>query len=248
MRFSYSKVGCFAQCPYQYRLRYVDKLRLLPDANPDNALILGSALHKGIETGSVEAAVEYYKSQYNILTDEIINWSIQLEYQIPKVLDILPPGGEHEIEVKTGNYIGYIDYVQGDTIWDFKFSNNVDNYLTSPQLSIYKYYLKQVRPELDIKHLKFIFIPKMMIRQKFKANPPETIYEFRERLREQLEASKIQVVEVEYDENSVTDFESCCKFIEECRDFPKNPTPLCSWCGYQEYCESDGQIDYMIQK
>jgi hypothetical protein len=248
MRFSYSNVSTFAQCPFRWYLQYRQRLKTIPNTDAGNALWLGLALHKGIETGSVEAALEEYKSHYNVITDENINWCIQLEYQLPRVLDILPPGGEHEIEVKTDDYVGYIDYVEGDTIWDFKFSNNVDNYITSPQLSIYKHYLRRVRPELEINHLKFVFVPKVNIRQKFKARPPETLFEFRERLMEELAATKIQVVEVDFNENSVTDFQDCCKFITSCTEFPKQPSPLCGWCQYKQYCESDGEIDWMIQK
>lgn len=246
MRYSYSNISTFGQCPYKWFLNYRKKLKTIPDTSPDNALYLGLALHKGIETGSVDDALEEYKSHFNIIENEHVNWMIQLEYQIPKVLEILPPGGEHEIELKTDNFIGYVDYVVGDTIYDFKFTNNVENYLTSPQLSLYKHYLKQVRPELTINHLKFVFIPKVNIRQRFKAKPPETIYEFRERLRDQLAATKVQVVEVEFDESSITDFEKCCKFIGGCQEFPKNRTKLCDWCDYQEYCESEGKIDWMI--
>ena len=248
MQFSYSRVGCFAQCPMKYKFQYIDRLKTIPETNADNALWLGLALHKGVETGSVEAAVEEYKSHFNILTDENINWIMQLEYQVPRVLDILPPGGEHEIEVKTDNFVGYIDYVVGDTIYDFKFSNNIDNYLTSPQLSLYKYYLEKVRPDLKINHLKFVFVPKVGIRQKFKASPPETIFEFRERLMEQLKATEIKVIEVDYNYSSITDFADCCDFVSNCKVFPKNPTKLCQWCNFRQYCESDCEIDYMIQK
>lgn len=247
MRFSYSNISTFGNCPYKWFLNYRERLKTIPETNADNALYLGLSLHKGIETGSVDAALDEYKSHFNILENEHINWMIQLEYQIPRVLEILPPGGEHEVELKTDAFVGYADYVTGDTIWDFKFSNNVDNYLTSPQLSIYKHYLKVVRPELDIKHLKYVFVPKVNIRQKFKAKPPETIYEFRERLREELACTQIRVVEVEYDENSITDFQKCCKFIGDCTQFPKNKTKLCGWCDYREYCESDGEIDWMIE-
>ena len=46
--------------------------------------------------------------------------------------------------------------------------------------------------------------------------------------------------------NRITDFEKCCKFIDACQEFPKNRTKLCDWCDYQEYCESEGKIDWMI--
>lgn len=247
MRFSYSRVGCFGNCPYQYKLKYIDKLKTLPETNADNPLWLGLGLHKGIECG-VEAGIAEYKSHFNILTDENINYIQQLEYQIPRVIELLPEGGEHELEIKTDEFVGYIDYVCGDTLYDFKFSNNIDNYLTSPQLSIYKYYLEKVRPDIKINHLKYVFVPKIQIRQKFKAKPPETIVEFRRRLQEHLEASEIKVIEVEYDDKTISQFQQCCQYLKSVQTFPKNQTRLCDWCQFKEYCESDGQIDWMIIK
>lgn len=245
MRFSYSNVSTFGNCPYRWYLNYVEKLKTLPETNADNALWLGLGLHKGIECG-VEAGIAEYKSHFNVITDENINWITQLEYQIPRVIEMLPEGGEHELEIKTDGFIGFIDYVCGDTLYDFKFSNNIDNYTKSPQLSIYKHYLELVRPDIKINHLKYVFVPKISIRQKHKAKPPETLTEFRTRLKEHLEASEIKFVEVEYQSDSVTDFLECCKLIEGCKEFPKNQTRLCNWCPYQKYCESDGEIDYMI--
>lgn len=247
MRYSYSNIGTFAQCPYQWYLKYIEHLKTIPPTNADNALWLGLGVHKGIECG-VQAGIDEYRSHFNVLTDEQINWIIQLEYQIPRVIELLPEGGEHELEIKTDDFVGYIDYVCGDTLYDFKFSNNIDNYLKSPQLSIYKYYLEKVRPDIKINHLKYVFIPKIQIRQKFKSKPPETIWEFRQRLQEYLESSEIKIIEVEYDEDSVTQFQQACQQLSAVDSYPKNPTRLCDWCQYQQYCESDGEIDWMIVK
>ena len=213
---------------------------------PIKYLWLGLGLHKGIETGSVEAGLNEYRSHFNIITDEHINYLMQLEYQIPRVIELLPQGGEHELEIKTNDFVGYIDYVCGDTLYDFKFSNNIDNYTKSPQLSIYKHYLEKVRPDIKINHLKYVFVPKISIRQKYKAKPPETIYEFRQRLQEHLDASEIKIIEVTYDEDSISQFESCCQQLDTVKSFPKNQSRLCSWCPYQKYCESDGKEDWMI--
>ena len=222
----------------------MDKLKTIPETNADNPLWLGLALHKGIELSSVEAGIQEYKSHFNVITDENINWIMQLEYQLPRVFDILPPGGEHEIEMLTDDFVGYADYLVGDTLVDFKFSNNQENYLKSPQLSIYKHYLEMLRPGLKINHLKYLFVPKVQIRQKFKAKPPETIVEFRTRLLEHLKYTEVQLVEVPYDEASVTCFHECCKFIGSCKDFPKKESGLCRFCPFQRFCQN-GE-DWMI--
>lgn len=246
MKFSYSRVSSFAQCPYKWYLHYIQGLRTIPDTDPGNALYLGLALHKGIETGSVEEGIKEYKSHFNIITDEHLNYILQLEYQIPRVIELLPEGGEHELPIETDDFVGFIDYIHGDTLYDFKFSNNIDNYLKSPQLSIYKHYIELVRPDIKINHLKYVFVPKIQIRQRFKAKPPETIVEFRTRLQEHLEASEIKVIEVDYNKESISDFQECCQYLNTVNEFPKNPTKLCSWCQFQKYCESDGKEDWMI--
>ena len=214
MRFSYSNISTFSQCPYRWYLQYKERLKTIPETNADNALYLGLGIHKGIECG-VEEGVAEYKSHFNIITDE---------------------------------FVGYIDYVHGDTLYDFKFSNNIENYLHSPQLSIYKYYLEKVRPYIKINHLKYVFVPKIQIRQKHKAKPPETLQQFRLRLQEHLDSSEIKFIDVDYDSESITQFHECCQQLKTVEHFPKNPTRLCGWCPYKQYCESNGQTDWMIIK
>lgn len=234
MRFSYSKVDCFKNCPMKYKYRYIDGLKTIPDQNSDNALYLGSGIHKGIET-TVKEGVAEYQNHFYVLTDEIINWSLQLEYWVPKVKELLPENGQHELEIKTEDYIGFIDYVVTDTIYDFKFTTekNQSNYLKSSQLSIYKYYYEQTNPKIHINHLKYIFIPKVAIRQK----KSETIHQFRERLYESMDKLKIQVVEVPYDLESITHFRNKCNEIETTTEYPKKYNQLCGrFCEYYRYC------------
>lgn len=262
MRFSHSRVECATKCPYKYKLKYKDKLTTLPDQEPNNALYLGLGLHKGIET-TVEEGVREYLSHYYVIDDRHIAWQIQLEYWIPKVKALLPEG-EHEIEVKTDDFIGYIDLLvkchrtiihddfshHHDTaydIYDFKFSNNVDGYRDSPQLSIYAHYLTQMRPDIKIGRLHYVFVPKTMIRQK----RTETPMTFRQRLLSEMESKDITVLEVPYKPDAVQQFQAKTAFLTEAEkgtDFPKNPTRLCDWCEYKEYCQSNGEIDYMIYR
>ena len=255
MKFSYSRVSGYAQCPYKWKLRYIDNLKTIPDQEPTNALYLGTAIHEAFETGDVNAAIQSYRSNYNVITDAHINEEIKLEYLIPKVLEILPDG-LCEIEIDDDEFVGYIDRlvplytdengIEHYEIWDYKYSNNVDNYLKSGQLHLYKYYFEKTHPNTIVDALKYVFVPKINIRQKHKAKPPETLQEFRMRLLEHLEAAEIKVIEVEYDSVTITQFQECCQLIKGVKDFPKNPTRLCNWCEYQEYCETDGKEDWMI--
>lgn len=255
MKFSYSRIECFASCPYKYKLRYIDKLGTLPDQKPDNALYLGTALHLGLETGSVERAVEEYKSNYYILTDDNINEIAKLEVVIPKALALLPDG-VCEVEINTDEFVGFIDRlcptyvddngVQHWDLYDYKYCSNEERYRTSKQLHIYKHYYELTHPNNVIDHLYYLIIKKVAIRQKLKSKPPETLQEFRDRLSEHLAATEIFLMEIEYEDESISDFEECCQCLKSIKEFPRNNTPLCNWCEYKAYCESDGQIDYMI--
>ena len=161
-RFGYSAVSCFEQCPYQYKLRYLDQLKTLPSTDPTNALILGTAMHTGIEK-DIQTAIDEYFMSYPVITDEHINEAIKLEYLLPIVKKMLPEG-THEVQIKDDNFIGTMDLIApvgkclkidgiftGEDItefevydlYDFKYSNNWVHYKDSRQLHIYKYYAEK---------------------------------------------------------------------------------------------------------
>ena len=253
MKFSYSRFECFANCPYQYKLRYIDKLKTIPDQEANNPLYLGTAIHLAFETGNVQDAIYNYKSNYYVISDLVENECIKLEYFIPKVLELLPQA-DCEVEISTPNFIGYIDRlvplftdnngVKHYEIWDYKYcaETSKEKYLASPQLSLYKWYFEQTHTGTVVDHLRYVFIPKITIRQK----KTETIQEFRSRLQSELEASEIKLVEVEYDPTSIPRFKECCQALSGVTAFPRNETPLCKWCQWQKYCSSDGKEDWMI--
>lgn len=259
MQFSYSRLNCFANCPRQYKYRYIDRLKTLPNQDPQNALYLGNAIHTGFEKRDVDAAVKEYFDHYYMLTDSHINEEIKLRYYIPKVLELLPDG-ECEVKISTEDFVGYIDrliYTHTDSdgtkhyeIWDYKYCTEKSKakYRESPQLSIYKYYFELTHPNCVVDALKYVFIPKIGIRQKLKANPPESLQQFRMRLEEYLESSKITIEEVPYIESSISEFQQCCQQLKTVKKFPKNESNLCNWCEYKEYCCSDGKVDWMIEK
>ena len=244
-------MSCFQHCPYQYKLRYVDKLTTIPDQSADNALYLGTALHLGLETGDVEAAIEDYKSKYYLMTDLHVNEEIKLRHLIPKALSLLPEG-ECEVPIKTDFYIGFIDRLvplytdnSGIThyaVYDYKYSNAVDRYITTPQLHLYKYWFEYSRPNSVVDSLRYLFVPKINIRQK----KTETIQEFRHRLRSELEYAEPKLVDVEYDESKVKEWLQGVQDAQNSKEFPRNETRLCGWCEFQDYCLK-GQ-DWMIYK
>jgi len=250
VRLSHSRVEAFDRCPFKYRLRYLDKLKTIPNTDPDNALILGTALHTGIEQG-VEQALEFYQDSFPVLTDEHINELIKLETMIPKAAALLPTGGRFEVPIGNADFIGFLDYlapVFNDTflglnyydLYDFKYSNNSKSYMESGQLHEYKYWFELTHPGCRIRNLNFLFVPKVKIRQK----NSETLLQFRERLRGALEDATPWVEPVSYNPLKVVDFLTSAKRMIETTDFAPKPNHLCGWCEYEEYCQKGW--DYMI--
>ena len=233
---SYSRISCFNHCKQQYKYRYIDKLKLIPNPTADNALIVGNTVHLALET-NLEDARKFYYSSYPIITDKHIEEMMKIEIVVPKVKSILYNLNiySNEFRISNSRFIGIVDLiVRNDDgtvdVFDFKYSNNVKNYLESGQLHIYKYFLEQMG--FKVRKLGFIFVPKCSIKQK----KDEDLYQFRKRLIEETNKLQVQIAEIEYDPNKVIEFMSNIVDVVECKEYPKNTTKLCDWCDYQNYC------------
>lgn len=261
MKMSYSRVSSFEQCPFKWKLRYIDNRGTIDKCDPGDALKLGTALHEGIET-NVESAIEKYFMSYPIINDLHENEAIKLRKLIPKAKAILPPGGEFEVELDCEDFKGFIDYLvpvgydrhdhispkyDGVAEWriydiyDFKYSNNVDRYLESEQLHVYKYFAEKLLG-IKIRNLYFLFVPKTMIRQK----KTEELFQFRKRLTTTLESMEPRIERVEYDPNKVIEFMTGVKHVVESQEYEKRESRLCDWCEYQNYCQKGLVIDMAL--
>lgn len=233
---SYSRISCFNHCKQQYKYRYIDKINLLKVPEPDNALIIGNTLHLALET-NLETAKRFYLNTYPVVNNNMIDELIKLEILVSKVKDILSTVNIYKQEFKISNsrFVGIVDLITKNDdntidIFDFKYSNNVNNYLESAQLHIYKYFLEQLGYKVN--KLGFIFIPKWQGRQK----KDEDLYQFRKRLVEEVNKLQIQIAEVNYDPNKVIDFMSNIVNVVECKKYDKNISKLCDWCDYKNLC------------
>ena len=251
---SHSKVECFESCPYRYDLRYNQEIRTIPPDNADNALFLGTALHTGLEK-DVQTSIHEYFMEYPVISDAHINEAMKLEVMIPKAAAMIP-SGEHEVKIEDDDFIGFIDLLApakteqklgGEhqvipnvyDLYDFKYSNNVSKYKDSPQLHLYKYFFEKNNPGKIIRNMYFLFVPKVNIKQSKK----EDLFQFRQRLQEELDKKEPQLVQIEYDPEKVINFLLSTKGMLEAKDFPKNTSWLCNYCEYKDYCQKG--IDFM---
>lgn len=228
----------------------MEGLNTIPDTEADNALILGTALHTGIEEG-VEKALDFYQSSFPILTDDHVNEMMKLEAMIHKAKALLPPGGAFELPIGNADFVGFMDYLwpcgwdsrTNETLfdlYDFKYSNNAKSYAVSGQLHEYKYWYELTHPGHRIRNMYFLIVPKVKIRQK----KTETLQQFRGRLQDALKEAEPSLMPVQYDPLKVVDFLTDTKHMVEATEFPKNPNHFCGWCEYEEYCMKGW--DYML--
>lgn len=245
-KFSHSRVETFKNCPYKYRLRYVEGLEALPNLDDAaNALLVGSGLHKAIEAGLIEGLREYFGA-YPVIGDLHENEAIKFANLVPKVQALLDGQDvTYELKLDCPEFVGYIDalikHPDGTYgIYDFKYSNNVEHYLTSPQLHLYKHYFEALNPGAVVSKLGYIFVPKTSIRQK----KTEDLGDFRKRLKDTLAGLAPQIVPVEFDASKVREYFADIDTIKQASEFPKNETRLCDWCDYKLYCQQG--FDYML--
>ena len=251
MQFSHSRLECFNSCPFKFKLRYINQISTLPSDDPASPLILGHALHTGIEKG-VEAGVKEYLNAYPIITDGHINEQIKLEYWIPKVRELIDPEAEFEVPLHDPDFIGFIDLLTPALgfhnqpmpnlydLVDFKYASSASRYEDSEQLHLYKYFFEKLNPGKFIRNLTYWVIPKISIKQK----KDEDLNQFRTRIEAELEKKEIQFVQVEYNPNAVIQFLTGCKHCIEAKEYPETHSYLCNWCEYQEYCKEG--VDYML--
>lgn len=252
MRVSHSRVDLYKRCHFHYRLKYIDKFTQLDEHKADSPLTIGNALHYGLEVGNKQEMIDYYYSQFPVKTDKTINEAIKLELAFDKVIPIL-----NSINIKHQEYVieepefkGIVDLITENDdgtvdIFDFKYSNNVDSYMDSPQLHIYQYYLEQYG--FKVNKLGYIFIPKLFIRQK----KNEDLDQFRKRLVETYKEKQVQLVEIPKDEMQIVYFFNDAKsiqidFSKSYKELKRNINDSCFACkygeDYLEIIEEDDEI------
>ena len=242
-RFSFSRIELFLNCPYKYKLRYIDNLDTLPDYDSaDHPLTIGSAMHHGIEQG-VDSAIKEYINSYPIDTTEIETEALKLQILIPKVRQMINTDGFFELRIETKDFLGFVDYIDPEThtLLDFKYSNNRSHYLKSPQVHLYKFLVERLYG-MRIDRIGYLFIPKL--KDERKNYPTEALY--REHIKVELEKLQPEIEYVTYDENKVRKTLSVIERINAEKEFSKNENRLCWYCDYRRYCESDGKEDFMI--
>lgn len=236
---SISRVYTFVDCPYKYKLKCIDEVVTDNELYPDNALLVGKTLHLALEK-SYEDAEKYYLSQFNIASDYQYNELIKIEYwskKLHKVIDglniyakeyvIEEYGFKGIVDLMTINRDGSVD------LFDYKYTNSVLDYLDSPQLHVYKYYLE--KRGFRVKRMGYIIIPKC----KSKTRELESIEMYRLRLREELKSLDIRILNVDYDPKKVEKYFKNTLDMQSCVSYNRQEGSKCYFCQYKNICKGD---------
>lgn len=227
-------------------MRYIDRIGTLPNTDADNALILGTALHTGVQVSLEEALKQYYMS-YPIITDAHVNEAIKLAWWIPKVQERIPIDGQAEVMIQDEDFIGFIDWLVPANeectefdLYDFKYASNPNRYLESDQLHLYKYFFEKTNQGKKIRNMTYVIVPKVSL----KPLKAENLQDFRRRIESELSKKKITFLDVWYEPEKVIRFLTSVKRVLEAKDYPENRSYLCGFCEYAEYCQKG--LDFML--
>lgn len=240
MKVSYSKVGCYNDCPFKYKLRYIDRLEAKFDERPNNALVLGTAVHEGIENRSVEKAIESYKSNYSIWNENNEIEVLKLQTILPRAFEQIPEGEyEHKLNIPE-EFVGYIDLLVkvGDNtydMYDFKYSNNASNYKKSGQLHVYKYYYERITGN-TIRNMYYILIPKSTEMLTEDVSQHDLI----DNITKTLSNADVKFIPIEYDPQQLRYFFARKSILEKATVFEKRYTTMCKYCEFNKYCKTNG--------
>lgn len=244
-RFGYSAVNDFKTCPFKYSLNWIQHVEVEEELEANNPLLVGTALHRAIETDFDTAAKEYYQN-FNIIDDRHVTEMMKVEVQSRRVKKMIE-GSEvlHETKIQDDDFMGTIDLLEDIgsghfNMYDFKYSNNVDSYQQSPQLTIYKHFYEKTHRRKKIDKMGFIIVPKSNLKQ----DKGEDIIMYRRRLLSDLKEPFI--IPVRFDENKLNDYFKTVEEIKHTDAFPRKRNPFCSWCKYKDLCQMKGDINMVL--
>lgn len=236
-RISYSSIETWWSCAYQYKLRYLDKLKTKPDTNPSSALYEGTAVHEAIEKRSLNEGLSSYKSNFPILNDEHNFELYKLEKAMKKGINQVPEG-IYEYKLLTDDFVGYIDMLVEVSdgvydLYDFKYSSNINRYKDSAQIHIYKYYYEKLTGN-TIRNLYYVFVPKCPVKYSKDNLKYLEVDKF-------FDSNDVIIQKVDFDRQKVNYFFARRKLLEKATVFEKRFSWKCKWCDYQKYCKSNGK-------
>lgn len=208
--FSFSKISTFQNCPYQYKLRYIDKLPELKN----KYLRRGSLIHKALETLDLSSLSEEDFNSVKKFLDSDLGKSVFTKKAVNETRIYLDSTLKNTENRKDAIFMGFIDRVQINDgiveLIDFKTGSYKDlEYQDFTQLILYSLYILQ---KYDISAVKLRFIYIDSIKENTLVFERSSVETYKSILRQNIQE------------------------IESATEFPKKTSKLCEYCGFKNIC------------
>jgi len=246
MNYSHSKISCFENCKYQYKLRYIDRVKV--DVPTTIECFMGSAVHDALEKLykdkmhgkdlTKKQLLDYYKKEWDnkfskdikITKKEYIseNYKKQGKKFIEDYFDTYTPFEDLKIlGLETNNFLklGTNTYsIRIDKLACKKDTYYICDYKTNSQM------LDQEKADKD----RQLAMYSLWVKQKYP--DAKKVILLWHMLKFNKEVTSVRT----YDQLRELRKETIGKIneITACCEFPPNITGLCDWCVYKHLCPS----------
>ena len=222
MQFSYSKISTYKQCPYKFKLLYIDKIGK-PVVN--EALIKGSKIHTLLE--NYESVInQYTENPQNLeylgivlefaksdIGHDILNKQSIREHCVKFDKDL---NANDSLSKKETYLIGYIDRINlssGIELIDYKTGKYKDpKFQDFEQLSIYGLYMFSKYPDVESILLRYVYVEHCRENSKLITRADSAIIK------------QLLINDLNQIQNEV--------------EYPKKPQKLCDWCEFVDLCQT----------
>lgn len=245
--FSHSRLQTFEQCPYKYKLKYLDKLE--PVLGPSIESVLGECVHKTLEKLYIDLKFHKILTKEQLLEFFEIEWSRKLTTDIQIIrkeytkenykqmgekflsdyYDHYHPfnqakviGTEEEIKIPLDNQYELIGYIDRLDYNKKEQAYEIHDYKTSANL--------KNQQELDTDRQLALYA--QAIKQKYKdAKKIKLVWHFLAHDKE-VDSYRTDLELIDLKQKTL----SLIKFIESQKHFEPKVSSLCDWCEYKPIC------------
>lgn len=219
--YSFSKLSTHKQCNRKFKYNYIDKA---PKSPMDmSALLKGGAVHSILEHYP-NSSTHKLAPKYQYIADKFIQTNLgekyltqesirEFDFGLTKYLEPTEYGDKEAMFRGSVDFICTIDNVLH--LIDFKTGKYKEpKWQSYNQLMFYAIYFFQRYPNIDIIKISYVYI-------------------------EHEDHENDMILERKYLDTYVSELIDLINNVENDNEFIKNPTKLCNWCEYEEFCLQD---------